>query len=58
MKDRLIRTSKFLSLVLRHEPEKIGIELDAQGWRPVADLLRPLNVTLPFVVVRITGSRS
>ena len=27
MKDQLIRTSKFLSLVLRHRPETIGIIL-------------------------------
>jgi putative RNA 2'-phosphotransferase len=26
------RTSKFLSLVLRHEPERIGLELDSSGW--------------------------
>ncbi len=30
--------SKFLSLVLRHRPEVIGIELDEQGWVPI-DLL-------------------
>jgi putative RNA 2'-phosphotransferase len=34
-----IRTSKFLSLVLRHEPEKIGLELDAAGWTDVEALL-------------------
>lgn len=32
-------TSKFLSLVLRHAPEKIGLALDAQGWAGVAELL-------------------
>lgn len=26
------RISKFLSLVLRHEPQKIGIQLDPNGW--------------------------
>lgn len=26
-----IRTSKLLSLVLRHQPEKIGIQLDESG---------------------------
>lgn len=25
-------TSKFLSYVLRHEPQAIGLELDSQGW--------------------------
>ncbi len=33
-------TSKFLSYVLRHAPESIGIELDSQGWVSVDDLLR------------------
>jgi len=35
----LIRLSKFLSLVLRHEPEKIGVALDANGWVAVDELL-------------------
>jgi putative RNA 2'-phosphotransferase len=34
------RLSKFLSLVLRHEPEKAGITLDAAGWVDVETLLR------------------
>ncbi|MBT8467509.1 MAG: RNA 2'-phosphotransferase [Deltaproteobacteria bacterium] len=33
-----IRTSKFLSRVLRHRPGSIGLELDANGWVDV-DLL-------------------
>jgi putative RNA 2'-phosphotransferase len=37
------QTSKFLSLVLRHQPEMIGISLDPQGWVEVADLLRQLS---------------
>ena len=32
--------SKFLSYVLRHAPESIALELDAQGWASVDDLLR------------------
>lgn len=32
MTDRLVRTSKFLSYVLRHEPESLGLELDPGGW--------------------------
>ncbi len=31
--------SKFLSLVLRHKPEEIGLTLDAQGWAKVDELL-------------------
>ena len=37
------RISKFLSLVLRHRPEKIGITLDEAGWTPVTDLLAKIN---------------
>ena len=34
-----IRISKFLSLVLRHDPAKIGITLDDAGWTDVSALL-------------------
>ena len=37
------RISKFLSLVLRHAPDKIGIELDNAGWTYVEDLLEKMN---------------
>jgi uncharacterized protein (TIGR02452 family) len=33
------KISKFLSLVLRHEPERIGISLDDSGWTDVPALL-------------------
>lgn len=38
-KDELVKLSKFLSLVLRHKPETIGLTLDAQGWASVPELL-------------------
>src|SRR5689334_9594706 len=31
--------SKFLSLVLRHQPELVGITLDGAGWVDVSELL-------------------
>lgn len=34
-----VRTSKFLSLVLRHHPERIGLRLDPGGWADVGELL-------------------
>jgi uncharacterized protein (TIGR02452 family) len=37
------KTSKFLSLVLRHSPEQIGIQLDASGWVEVEELLSALT---------------
>lgn len=36
-------TSKFLSLVLRHQPQLIGITLDEQGWVSVEELLQQAN---------------
>ena len=32
--------SKFLSLILRHKPQIVGIELDEHGWADVAELIR------------------
>lgn len=34
------RIGKFLSLVLRHEPQKIGIRLDENGWADVQELIQ------------------
>lgn len=34
-----LQLSKFLSFVLRHRPDSIGISLDAQGWVLVDDLI-------------------
>jgi len=36
---QLITLSKFLSLVLRHKPETIGIQLDDNGWTDVQTLI-------------------
>ena len=35
----LVRISKYLSLHLRHQPERIGLELEPGGWVEVEDLL-------------------
>ena len=42
MRQQLVRTSRFLSLVLRHDPGRIGIELDENGWTPVSSLLEKM----------------
>ena len=34
-RDRQVRISKFLSLVLRYDPARIGLTLDAEGWADV-----------------------
>ncbi|WP_335932474.1 RNA 2'-phosphotransferase [Streptomyces sp. PTD5-9] len=37
---RTVKVSKYLSKHLRHQPERIGITLDAQGWVAIDELLR------------------
>jgi putative RNA 2'-phosphotransferase len=36
----IIQISKFLSLILRHEPERVGLKLDSAGWVNVDELLQ------------------
>lgn len=43
-----MRKSKFLSLILRHEPEKFGVALDDEGWTSVDDLLAAFNRKMPI----------
>jgi putative RNA 2'-phosphotransferase len=39
MNDPFTKESKFLSLVLRHKPETLGVTLDEQGWASVENLV-------------------
>ena len=41
--DRNKNTSKFISLILRHKPETIGITLDEHGWADVRELIDGIN---------------
>ena len=38
-----IKISKFLSLILRHEPERVGLMLGDAGWVGVNELLKAVN---------------
>ncbi|HAJ73341.1 MAG TPA: RNA 2'-phosphotransferase [Lachnospiraceae bacterium] len=38
-------TSKFISLILRHRPETIGVSLDEHGWADVQELIDGINST-------------
>lgn len=40
MKPQHVKVSKFLSLVLRHRPEKIGLTLDDAGWAAIDELIQ------------------
>lgn len=41
-------TSKFISLILRHKPEAIGISLDEHGWADVDELIAGISKTQEF----------
>jgi putative RNA 2'-phosphotransferase len=49
MDKHLKKKSKFLSLVLRHNPGKIGIELDGAGWTDVKTLLRKAGISMSLL---------
>lgn len=38
-KNKLKNISKFLSLILRHKPETIGLKLDKNGWADIDELI-------------------
>jgi len=40
---RLVRLSKLLSLILRHEPGRFGLELDAEGFAPLDEVVRAVQ---------------
>ena len=43
----LTKTSKLISLILRHKPETIGITLDEHGWANVSELLAGIKIDMP-----------
>ena len=45
MRKDAARASKFLSLLLRHQPEAANLQLDEQGWVDVDELLQKVNAT-------------
>jgi putative RNA 2'-phosphotransferase len=45
----LRRLSRLMSLVLRHEPDRFGIVLDAEGFVPLVDLVNALQAQAPGV---------
>ncbi|MBL8814416.1 MAG: RNA 2'-phosphotransferase [Planctomyces sp.] len=47
MRRELVEYSKFLSLVLRHDPAVIGIQLDEAGWVEVSTLLEAMQSRRP-----------
>ena len=44
-KNNIIKTSKFLSLILRHKPQTIGLKLDAHGWADIDEIIEKSKET-------------
>ena len=42
-KANLVQLSKFLSLLLRHRPERFGLRLDEEGWASLAEVMDILH---------------
>ena len=49
----LIEISRFISLILRHKPSEIGIELDEHGWANVNELISGINKRRPFTMAQL-----
>ena len=45
---KLVNDGKFISLILRHHPEEIGIKLDQHGWADVDELIAGITKTRDF----------
>lgn len=46
----LTRISRYISLILRHKPEAVGITLDEHGWANVDELIAGVNKTHPLTM--------
>ncbi len=45
MNRRLTKISKYLSFILRHHPESIGLKLDADRWAVLDELIKKANAS-------------
>ena len=52
MNNDIQQLSRFLSLILRHKPETIGIALDSHGWAEVDELILKVNQTGRYALDR------
>lgn len=48
-----IKLGKFLSLILRHKPETIGITLDKNGWIDVKELIEKIKLSGRYIDMEI-----
>jgi putative RNA 2'-phosphotransferase len=52
--EKYIKISKFMSFVLRHKPELIGIALDNEGWVNLDDFIHKINKHKNFHLTKET----
>jgi putative RNA 2'-phosphotransferase len=56
----LVSLSKLLSLMLRHEPQRFGLVLDAEGFAPIQDVLDAGKSQMPSItaadIVAVVGT--
>jgi putative RNA 2'-phosphotransferase len=62
---RLTKLSKFLALILRHQPERFGLVLNEEGWAPLPEVMDILHglpnfrwATKADVMTAVEGSDS
>lgn len=46
------RLGKYLSFILRHDPEHIGMKMDEEGWLNVEDMIKNINNVEKFKLSR------
>lgn len=54
MNKELAKISKYLSYILRHNPDSIGLLLDAQGWASIDDLILKADFSLNYELLKKT----
>lgn len=58
--DDSVSASRFLSLILRHRPDLIGLSLDGAGWADIAELIRLSQthrpLTRPLIEAAVASS--
>ncbi|HMV81015.1 MAG TPA: RNA 2'-phosphotransferase [Leptospiraceae bacterium] len=50
----IVKVSKFLSFILRHSPESIGIVLDEHGWADISEIIQKSSLNLNFEIIEKT----
>ena len=51
MNRRLTKVSKYLSFVLHHHPEAIGLKLDPERWANVEELVQKANASAKSITL-------